>query len=166
VQNAYLQAIADAQRYVLIENQFFISGLEDDAQVANRISQALYARISKAAAEKTPFRVVVFLPLLPAFEAGDFSDSSMRYVLYWQYRSICRGGGRSLLEMLEKDPNVRLPSDYISFFALRTFQFCKGVGAVSIYSYIFFLESILFFCRSNRELIVRPVLCEVQTVTN
>ncbi|KAH9260272.1 hypothetical protein BASA81_001442 [Batrachochytrium salamandrivorans] len=126
IQNAYLQAIASSQRYVYIENQFFVSGMSNDPLVENRIAQALYSRISKAAAEKAKFRVMVFLPLLPAFEGGDLSDASMRQVLYWQYRSICRGENRkSLWEMLEDDVNVAFPSDYLTFFSLRTYQPCR-----------------------------------------
>lgn len=127
IQTAYLQAIASSQRYVYIENQFFVSGMSNDPLVENRIAQALYARISKAAAEKAKFRVIVFLPLLPAFEGGDLSDASMRQVLYWQYRSICRGENRrSLWEMLEDDANVASPSDYLTFFSLRTYQPCRA----------------------------------------
>ena len=49
IHTAYLQAIAESQHYVWIENQFFVSGLgPDDALVANHIADALYHRIVRA----------------------------------------------------------------------------------------------------------------------
>lgn len=43
----------------------------------------------------------------------------MKVHLYWEYKSISRGGG-SLIEELRKDPNIPDPFKYIFFFGLRT----------------------------------------------
>ena len=87
IQRGWIQAIEEAQHYVYIENQFFVSCDE----VHNRIGDALYKRIVKAHEENEAarvasqgggggggeknFRVFVILPLLPAFE-GDVGTES------------------------------------------------------------------------------------------
>ena len=86
IQRGWIQAIEEAQHYIYIENQFFVSCDE----VHNRIGDALYRRIVKAhedneaarsgggsggEEEGRNFRVFVILPLLPAFE-GDVGTES------------------------------------------------------------------------------------------
>jgi hypothetical protein len=85
----FLAAINRAEHYIYIENQFFVTSAADPlpgdpaadeataaaapaataggGPVQNRIGYALYRRIRRAAAEGKPFRVLVLLPLLPAF---------------------------------------------------------------------------------------------------
>ena len=53
-----------------MQNQFFISGLEGDDTIQNRVLQALYDRIIRAHNEKQCFRVIVVIPLLPGFQVG------------------------------------------------------------------------------------------------
>lgn len=141
--NAYLKTIANAQHFIYIENQFFVSGFSNDEKVRNRIAEEIYKRISRAAIEKKPFRVIVLLPLLPAFEGSVEHKSSTdlrlvvclvcyvkgvnakrrRQVMYWQYRSISRHENqRSLVEMLQQDPNIENWGDYLCFFSLRKYD--------------------------------------------
>lgn len=119
IQMAYLEMIQNAKHFIYIENQFFISGSAGD-QVHNQISEVLIMRIKQAAANKEKFRVIVVLPLLPGFEGEiDTSTASiLKIQLHWQYQTICRGG-TSIIETLEKDPNIKDPFEYISFFSLR-----------------------------------------------
>jgi hypothetical protein len=53
---------------------------------------------------KEHFRVIVVLPLLPAFEGelGKPSGDAIQAITYWNYASICRGGN-SLLERLRSE---------------------------------------------------------------
>lgn len=73
IQNCYIEMIANAQNYIYIENQFFISstgsdnGTDDD--IKNRIAKAIFERIKLAVKEGKNFKVIIFIPLLPAFEA-------------------------------------------------------------------------------------------------
>ena len=120
IHTAYLHLIDSADHYIYIENQFFISSTAG-RPVRNQIAQALVERIKVAAEKKEKFRVIVVLPLLPAFE-GSVDDSSaavLRVELYWEYATICRGAN-SLLEQLKSDPNISDPGQYISFYGLRT----------------------------------------------
>ncbi|XP_071943012.1 phospholipase D1-like [Antedon mediterranea] len=118
IQTAYVHAIQTAEHYIYIENQFFIS-LIDDSEVTNQIANALFQRIVKAYREKATFRVYVVLPLLPAFqgEVGEDEGRSIHAILHWEYKSICKGEG-SLLERLKKEGIIN-PTNYISFYGLR-----------------------------------------------
>lgn len=120
IQNAYLRLISSANHFVYIENQFFVSGLDGDHLCSNRIANAIVERIRKAAANKEKFRVMVVMPLLPAFpgKPDDKEASSLRGVMHWQYRSICRGEN-SIYHTLFKELNGRDPFEYIAFYGLR-----------------------------------------------
>lgn len=48
IQQAYIDAIQKAQHYVYIENQFFITLAQANANVQNRIGEALLGRILQA----------------------------------------------------------------------------------------------------------------------
>jgi len=74
----------------------------------------------RAYKEHRCFRVIVVLPLLPGFEGGvdDGGAASVRAIMHWQYRTICRGKN-SLLERLSSELGARA-DDYISFYGLRS----------------------------------------------
>lgn len=120
IQNAYLRLISSANHFVYIENQFFVSGLEGDHLCSNRIANAIVERIRKAAANKEKFRVMIVMPLLPAFpgKPDDKEASSLRGVMHWQYRSICRGEN-SIYHTLFKELDGLDPFEYIAFYGLR-----------------------------------------------
>ncbi|KAF7727305.1 hypothetical protein EC973_007821 [Apophysomyces ossiformis] len=123
IQNAYVATIYAAQHYVYIENQFFITAVEDDKDyiLKNQIGTAILRRIIRAHEEQTKFKVIVMMPLMPAFPA-DLSTkeaATARLVMHFQYMSICRGNN-SIVKRLEAagiDPN-----EYIRFYSLRSYD--------------------------------------------
>lgn len=117
---AYLHLIDQANYFIYIENQFFISSTAGDI-VANQVAQALVERIKVAAAHKEPFKVIVMLPLLPGFQGtiDDPAAALLRLELYWEQQTICRGPN-SVLAQLRADPNIPDPHQYIQFYGLRT----------------------------------------------
>jgi len=123
IQNAYIDAIRNSQHFVYIENQFFITSTSDDKDfiLKNQIGTAIVERIKRAHEENQAFRVIVVMPLIPAFPAElSTKDAAVaRLIMHWQYVSICRGG-RSILEVLQK---AGIDAErYISFFALRSYD--------------------------------------------
>ncbi|CAK4502649.1 unnamed protein product [Aphanomyces euteiches] len=125
IQQAYIDNIAEAKRFIYIENQFFVSGFDSDVSVSNRVVEALYQRIMEAHEKQETFRVMFIMPLLPCFEGAVTSADSanLRAVMHWQYSTICRGGN-SLLERLARE--VPDPSQYIVFFGLRQHGILSG----------------------------------------
>ncbi|RHY14600.1 hypothetical protein DYB36_004964 [Aphanomyces astaci] len=117
IQNAYIRLINDARYFVM----------QGDPLCQNLIANALVSRILRAHAANQPFRVMVVLPLLPAFQGKPTEKEaySLRGVMHWQYRSICRGEG-SIYHQLNAAgiPNA---FEYIAFFALRTHAVHDGM---------------------------------------
>ena len=130
--DAYLHFIDSASHYVIIENQFLISRPSDALHssttsfVQNRVASALVNRIIRAYEEGGAFRVIVFLPLMPAFEAAlDRAEaSSVRVLMQAQYTTISKGP-LSILGQL-KSRGIQDPSRYISFFSLRAHDAIPG----------------------------------------
>jgi len=119
IHNAYFSLIEKAEHFVYIENQFFISGLSGDDTIKNRVLEALYRRILRAEKEKKHFRVIIVIPLLPGFQGGidDGGAASVRAIMHWQYRTICRGPNsifKNLYDVVGSKAH-----DYISFYGLR-----------------------------------------------
>jgi phospholipase D1/2 len=119
IHTAYCSLIEKAEFFVYIENQFFISGLDSDDIIHNRVLQALYTRIMRAHEDRRCFRVIVVMPLLPGFQGGvdDSGAASVRAIMHWQYRTICRGRQSLLQRLLDRlGPDLE---NYISFYGLR-----------------------------------------------
>ncbi|KAG0058912.1 hypothetical protein BGZ90_004703 [Linnemannia elongata] len=126
IMNAYLSTIETSQHFIYIENQFFVTLAAEDGNpdLKNTIGLALVNRIVRAHQEGQKFRVIVVMPLMPAFEADIMSSEAgtLRKVMHFQYVSICRGGN-SVLERLESF-GIN-PEQYIGFFGLRSFDRIK-----------------------------------------
>ncbi|XP_042480758.1 phospholipase D zeta 1-like [Macadamia integrifolia] len=121
IHNAYCSLIEKAEYFIYIENQFFISGLSGDAIIRNRVLESLYKRIMRAHKEQKCFRVIIVIPLLPGFEGGldDGGAASVRAILHWQYRTICRGQDSILHNLYDLlGPRTH---DYIHFYGLRSY---------------------------------------------
>ncbi|KAI0071462.1 phospholipase D/nuclease [Panus rudis PR-1116 ss-1] len=119
IQNAYIQLIREANHYIYIENQFFISSVDGSGQVKNTIAGALVERIIRAHQSGTKFKVVVVIPEVPGFAGNVKDESSLRIIMAAQYRTINRGGA-SIYEELRKQAIE--PTDYIRFYHLRGYD--------------------------------------------
>lgn len=117
IHEAYIDVISNAEHYIYIENQFFITG----GSVKNQVGDALVRRIIRAYKEGATFRVFVILPLLPGFEGevGSPSGTALHAITHWNYSSICRGK-HSILARL-KSAGISDPSEYITFHGLRNY---------------------------------------------
>ncbi|KAL4087288.1 hypothetical protein PRIC1_013185 [Phytophthora ramorum] len=129
IQAAYMDVIANSKHFLYIENQFFISGMDGNGIVRNRILQALVDRIERAVQRDEKFRVYVVMPLLPAFEGNVRSHelTNLHAVMHWQFATICRGR-YSLFEALKGVTNH--PEEYVAFFGLRKYGIMPN-GCVS-----------------------------------
>ncbi|KAF9909452.1 hypothetical protein EC991_008591 [Linnemannia zychae] len=126
IQNAYIESIEKSEHFIYIENQFFVTLACENGnpELKNKIGMALVTRIVRAHQEGKKFRVIVVMPLMPAFEADIMSSEAgtLRKVMHFQYVSISRGGN-SVLERLEAF-GIQ-PEQYIGFFGLRSFDRIK-----------------------------------------
>ncbi|KAM3545381.1 hypothetical protein ARSEF1564_001694 [Beauveria bassiana] len=122
IQNAYSEIIRNAQHYVYLENQFFITATgEHQSPIHNTIGRAMVDAVLRAAKEQRKFRIIILIPAIPGF-AGDLRDnaaSGTRAIMDYQYKSICRGE-HSIFEQI-KAQGVD-PKQYIFFFNLRSYD--------------------------------------------
>ncbi|KAJ2721290.1 hypothetical protein GGI07_004070 [Coemansia sp. Benny D115] len=123
IHTAYCEMIRDARHFIYIENQFFISSAIEDPgyTIKNRIAEALVDRIKRAHRRKEKFRVIVLMPLMPAFE-GDVNAAgaaTLKLVMHWQYQTICRGEHSIAAQLSKEGIDMH---DYIRFFGLRTYD--------------------------------------------
>lgn len=119
IMNAYIKLIEESEHFVYIENQFYISSCETEgATVHNKINDALVERITRAAKNDEAWKAVVVIPLIPGFQntVEQEGGTSVRLIMQYQYRSICRGES-SLFGRL-KAHGIE-PEDYIQFYSLR-----------------------------------------------
>jgi phospholipase D1/2 len=123
---AYVQNILLAKRFIYIENQFFLSATKrsstNKSGIKNSITKALFYRIKQAIIQKEPFKVIVFIPLLPAFEGQLDEGKNSGIIMQVQMgraNSTIGVGVHSLLARLRKITNK--PEEYIVFCSLRTF---------------------------------------------
>ncbi|KAI0443088.1 phospholipase D [Xylaria telfairii] len=120
IQTAYVKLIEESDHFVYMENQFFITSTETlNTKVVNRIGDALVERILRAHRNDEEWRCCILIPLMPGFQntVDQAEGSSVRLIMQFQYRSICRGP-HSIFGRLEA-AGIN-PEDYISFFSLRT----------------------------------------------
>ena len=122
IQNAYCEVIENAEHYVYIENQFFITATGDQqAPVHNTIGRAMVNAVVRAANEGRKFRIIILIPGIPGF-AGDLRDDAAvgtRAIMDYQYKSINRGE-HSIMGQIAKagfDPH-----QYIFVFNLRAYD--------------------------------------------
>lgn len=122
IQTAYRSVIAAAQRFVYIENQFFITATGDAQKpVHNQIGAALVDAIARAHADGRKFRVVVVIPAIPGFPGDLREDSALgtRAIIDYQYRSICRGEHSIYGQLAARGIDA---AEYLFVFNLRSYD--------------------------------------------
>ncbi|ETN43769.1 uncharacterized protein HMPREF1541_11093 [Cyphellophora europaea CBS 101466] len=122
IQNAYKEVIANAQHFVYIENQFFITATgENQAPILNTIGRSIVEACVRAGRENRKFRVIIIIPAIPGF-AGDLRDDAAigtRAIMDYQYKSISRGE-HSIMGQIKAAGFD--PTQYIFVFNLRAFD--------------------------------------------
>ncbi|KAF1850526.1 phospholipase-like protein PldA [Cucurbitaria berberidis CBS 394.84] len=123
IQNAYCEIIRNAQHYVYIENQFFITATSqrNENAVHNQIGAAMVDAAVRASKEGRNFKIIVVIPAVPGF-AGDLRDNAAagtRAIMDYQFKSICRGEesifGRVRAQGVD-------PDKHFFFFNLRSYD--------------------------------------------
>lgn len=127
IYECYLEEISKAESFVYIENQFVISSTSSTG-VENQVVLALYDRICRAINEGKPFKVIIFLPLLPAFEANlEKKQGKVMQIQIGLENATIGLGEDSLFGKLEKKlhnhPSGVKPEYYLMVCGLRTWDF-------------------------------------------
>ena len=136
IQNAYVELIERSDHFVYMENQFFITSTETlGTKVHNRIGDALVERIIKAHERGEDWQACIMIPLMPGFQntVAQDSGSSVRLIMQFQYRSICRGPNSIFGRLREAGIE---PEEYIQFYSLRQWGKLRNTHLVTEQLYI------------------------------
>lgn len=128
IHECYLEAIEKSDRFIYIENQFVISSTGSNG-VENSIIKALYARIARAVDEGTPFKVIIFLPLMPAFEANleEKQGKVMQIQIALENATLGHGEDSLIGKLTQKLLDSGIPPEYyVMVCGLRTWDFRPG----------------------------------------
>ncbi|KAK8043062.1 phospholipase [Apiospora phragmitis] len=122
IQNAYSEIIRNAEHFVYIENQFFITATGDQqSPIHNTIGRSIVEACVRAGKAGRKFRVIIIIPAIPGF-AGDLRDDAAigtRAIMDYQFKSICRGE-HSIFEQIRKEGVD--PTQHIFVFNLRSYD--------------------------------------------
>ncbi|KAI9688104.1 MAG: hypothetical protein M1822_001610 [Bathelium mastoideum] len=122
IQNAYIEVIRNAQHFVYIENQFFITATGDkQAPIHNQVGSAIVEACVRAGKEGRKFRVIIVIPAIPGF-AGDLRSEAAtgtRAIMDYQYKSIHRGE-HSIFEQIRAQGVD--PTRHVFVFNLRSYD--------------------------------------------
>lgn len=119
--DAYLRAIASAQEFIYIENQFLIgSGAEWQRKaVQNTVPQAIVRRILRAAGAFANFHVYIVLPMFPEGKPDSGASSTCRNFQWQTISWMIRTLAASL-------PDTMSWERYISFYFLANWKKVEG----------------------------------------
>ena len=137
IYKAYLRAIENAEKYIYIENQFFISSQPDTLRgVKNQIQSALADRIYRAYEKREKFHVMIVMPLKPEFGPEEWNSSKLFNALtgtsYWNYATIYSGKHSLLHKLRERKMPAWCVKNYFSVYGLRTHDLLSGMLATEI----------------------------------
>ena len=119
IMTAYCKMIEQSEHLVYIENQFFITSCSTEAtRVQNTIGDALVERAIRASKNDETWRAVIVIPLIPGFQntVAEAGGTSVRLIMQYQYRSICRGESSIFGRLRAHGID---PEEYIQFYSLR-----------------------------------------------
>ncbi|RNA10079.1 phospholipase D2 isoform X1 [Brachionus plicatilis] len=120
IHEAMKYLIQTSKHYIYIENQFFVS-LIDDTTVYNQITECLYERIVRAARDKEIFKVYVFIPLIPGYE-GEYGKSSGVLL-----HAITHYNNSSINGLIRKLSDASIEAlNYLCFFSMRNWAELNG----------------------------------------
>lgn len=128
IYNAYIELIMASKHFIYIENQFFMSYAPDspvNKDIKNSVARALFLRIKKAHDSKQPFKVIVFIPLLPANEGDLETRGNKQTQVMVAIQNFTIGEGKGSLYESIRGLGAN-PEDYIMFGSLRTWAYAPS----------------------------------------
>ncbi|KAH6825402.1 phospholipase D alpha 1 [Perilla frutescens var. hirtella] len=123
IQDAYIHAIRRANRFIYIENQYFLGSSfcwsstdikDEDVGAQHLIPKELSLKIACKIEEGEDFRVYVVIPMWPE---GFPESAAVQTILSWQKRTI-EMMYADVAEAIKRKGITAHPKDYLTFFCL------------------------------------------------
>lgn len=126
IYKTYLDIIDNAERFIFIENQFFVTTSSEKSipgEPLNKIGLHLAKRILKAYWDNQQFKVYIVIPSVPG-SGGQLEENTapgQEVLLHITYDSICRGT-HSIMHYLRTNAKDIKIDDYIFVSSYRTHE--------------------------------------------
>lgn len=121
IHSAYVKAIRAAQKFIYIENQYFLGSSYNwdsfkDLGANNLIPMEIALKIANKIKQKERFCVYIVIPMWPE---GVPSSTATQRILFWQFKTMQMMYG-TIYKALEEAglENEYEPQDYLNFFCL------------------------------------------------
>lgn len=130
IQKAYIKLISEAENFIYIENQFFVTAIYENLEgVNNRIGQAIFNAIVKHHGNGKKFKIFIVIPHVPEFNFDPLNCqegfNEAKVVMHWQYWSISRHENSIFQQLQKRGIN---PEDYIYFTCMRQHGLNQATG--------------------------------------
>ena len=135
IQKAYVHHIRRANRFIYIENQYFLGssqawekGKGQGIDCQHLIPLELVCRIEKAISEGKPFCVYVLVPMYPE---GNPTDAAVQEILSWQFLTVQMMYARIHRALAAKNLlGTQTVEDYLNFYCMGNRETKDGSQAV------------------------------------
>lgn len=119
IHRAYIHHIRRADRFIYIENQYFLGSAfawdeERDTKAYHLIPQEITQRIIQKINDGADMRVYIIIPMFPE---GDPTTKPVQEILHWQHRTM-EMMYKCIAKAIEENELETHPTDYLSFFCL------------------------------------------------
>lgn len=121
IHTAYVKAIRSAQRFIYIENQYFLGSSYNwnsnkELGANNLIPMEIALKIAEKIRENKRFSVYIIVPMWPE---GNPNGAATQRILFWQYRTMQMMYETIYKALLEVGlETVHHPQDFLNFFCL------------------------------------------------
>eukprot|EP01012_Entosiphon_sulcatum_P013946 TRINITY_DN19104_c0_g1_i1.p1 TRINITY_DN19104_c0_g1~~TRINITY_DN19104_c0_g1_i1.p1 ORF type:complete len:1138 (+),score=138.76 TRINITY_DN19104_c0_g1_i1:101-3514(+) len=123
IQDAYIQQIRRADKFIYIENQYFLGssmaweGFDDktwNVECKHQVPLELAAKIASKIRQRKRFAVYVVIPMHPE---GIPESGAVQAILYWQFKTV-EMLYKSTAKAIQEVGGTEHPRDYLNFFCL------------------------------------------------
>ena len=119
IQKCMVREIRRAQKYIYMENQYFLgsafSWLNDNDTLSHHlIPLEITQRIIEKISAEEPFKVYIVVPMFPE---GDPASDAIQEILFWQFRTM-ETMYKRIARALEAAGSEAHPTDYLNFYCL------------------------------------------------
>lgn len=134
IQESYINSIRCAQRFIYVENQYFLGSCKHwekhrNAGCENLIPFELANKICSKIREKKQFNVYILIPMYPE---GIPEDGATQEILFWQYRTqgfMNKMVWKAIEDVYGDDEDKPVVTDYLNFYCLGQRETPEGSEA-------------------------------------
>ncbi|GBG62241.1 hypothetical protein CBR_g29848 [Chara braunii] len=137
IQNAYIEAIRNAERFIYIENQYFMgsSHMWAESQGAgayHTVAVEIALKIASKIRDGEPFGAYILVPMYPEGDPHLTPSSPLQEMLRWQYNTMTMMYKIVADALRTTERYDQHPTDYLNFFCIGARESVKSADVEHI----------------------------------